>query len=406
LGVKVTILGGGFAGLAAAAELASHRAEVSVRLIDRRQANVFWPLLPDVISGRIDTRHLAFPLAGHCRRLGVEFVRATVRSIDPVAARAETDAGTFEADFLLDALGCETNYFGRDDVRLQSIGLKSLREAVAIREAAATLLARDGVGPVHLVVVGGGYTGFEVASHLAYLAARLTRLEFRRLGRAARVVVLEKADDVLRNCSPDTRRWSRRLLAGIGVTLHTGVTIERFEEEAVRLTDGRLLPRARVVWSAGVAPGEASAALSASHGGGRLHVDRHLRLRGFERTFAAGDVAAPVPPGRHEPLRMGVQFSLSGGRTAAQNILRAADGRELLDFQPLDPGYLVPLAPGRAAGVVMGIEFRGRFPYLLHYFMGTVRSWGFANRCGVLGDLLLRLDGRGVFPRTARGRGG
>jgi NADH dehydrogenase len=401
LAVEVTILGGGFAGLAAAGELARRGVPVSVRLIDRREAGVFAPLLPDVISGRIRERHLAFPLAAHCRRLGVQFVRAEVRSIDPAAARVETSAGTFDADFLLNALGCETNYFGQEDARRRAIGLKSLREAAAIRRAAATLLTRPSREPAHLVVVGGGYTGFEAASHLAYLAARLTGLGFRRLRQAARVLVLEKSDDVLRNCSPATRRWSRRLLAGLGVAVHTGVTTDRFEPGAVRLTDGRVLRRALVVWSAGVSPEPVSAALADPNGGRRLEVDHHLRLPDCERTFAAGDVAAPVPPGRRQPLRMGVQFSISGGQTAARNIVRAASGRELLSFDPLDPGYLVPLAPGRAAGVIMGREFRGRFPYLLHYFMGTVRSWGWTNRCGVLGDLLLRLGEHGISDEPA-----
>ncbi|MFW6066277.1 MAG: FAD-dependent oxidoreductase, partial [Planctomycetota bacterium] len=165
-----------------------------------------------------------------------------------------------------------------------------------------------------------------------------------------------------------------------------------FDGDSVRLTDGRTPANALVVWSAGVAPGEASAALEASNGGRRLEVDEHLRVAGCQRMFAAGDVAAATRPGESTPLRMGVQFSISGGRLSARNILRAIGGRELLTFNPLDPGYLVPLAPGRAAGVVLGREFRGRFPYLLHYFMGMARSWGRRNRFGLLGDMLLDLQ--------------
>ncbi|MGC9453587.1 MAG: NAD(P)/FAD-dependent oxidoreductase [Phycisphaerae bacterium] len=388
--MRVTILGGGFAGLSALRELTGAPG-LSVRLIDRSDSAVFSPLLPDVVSARLRPRRLAFPLARHCRRLGAEFIRANVLSIDPSAGRVETDAGAFEADFLLDALGCETNYFGFEEARRKAIGLKSLAEAVSIRRRAVELLAGRRDGPVNLVIVGGGYTGFETASHLAYLASGLTRLGFRELSRAANITVLEIADEVLRNVSPRTRRWSLRLLKSLGVTVRTGTTVESFEGDAVRLTDGRVLPRALVVWSPGVAPGQASAALAASEGGRRLKVDPQLRLPGLPRCFAAGDVAAGVRPGENVPLRMGVQFSIAGGRLAAKNILRAAVGGELFTFNPLDPGYLVPLAPGRAAGVVMGREFRGRFPYLLHYFMGVARSWGWSNRMGLLGDMLLGL---------------
>lgn len=391
MAASVTILGGGFAGLAAAGELAG-RGDVSVRLIDCRADSVFSPLLPDIVSARLRANRLAFPLADYCRRMSVEFIRSHVRSIDPSAGRVRTNAGACEADFLLNALGCETNYFGFDDARRHAPGLKSLTEAAAIRRRTVELLRRSDYEPANLVVVGGGYTGFETASHLAYLASRVSGLEFRELGRAASVTVLEKADEVLRNVSPQTRRWSRRMLRGLGASVHTGTTVESFDGDSVRLTDGRTLANALVVWSAGVAPGEVSGALPASHGGRRLEVDEHLRVAGCERMFAAGDVAAATRPGENAPLRMGVQFSLAAGRLAARNILRAAAGRELLTFYPLDPGYLVPLAPGRAAGVVMGREFRGRFPYLLHYFMGTARSWGWRNRFGLLGDMLLDLE--------------
>jgi len=87
---------------------------------------------------------------------------------------------------------------------------------------------------------------------------------------------------------------------------------------------------------------------------------------------------------------MAVQFSLAGGAHAAQNVLRSLRGRPLRHFSPPDMGYVVPLADGSGAGVVLGREFFGRLPSVLHYGMCALRSWGWRNRFGVLLDLMRR----------------
>ena len=89
-----------------------------------------------------------------------------------------------------------------------------------------------------------------------------------------------------------------------------------------------------------------------------------------------------------QPLRMSVQFSLLGGRAAAGNVVRSILARPLKPFRPRDPGYLVPLGPGRAAGVVLGVPIKGRTPLALHYAMCILRSWGWRSRWDVLRGLL------------------
>ena len=307
---EILILGGGYAGLAAAGTLARLRrrgADVRVRLIDRNACSVASPMLPDLISGRVGPDRLRHPLGPHCRRLGVEFVRADVREISVTDRQAATDRGSFRADGMIFCLGCENNYFGDEQMRARAPGLKSIAEALAIRSAAERLVdrARGDAGwrPAHLVVVGGGYTGFETASHLADLARRRVGGSFRRLRRFVRVLVVEKGDSVLRNVSPEVRLWAVRLMRAYGLEVRTGVTVASLEPpRAVALTDGTVLDGAMVVWTAGVSPGPACAALSAPGSrAGRLTVDDRLRLAGAERVFAAGDVAGAVRPGTGQP---------------------------------------------------------------------------------------------------------
>ena len=405
---SILVLGGGFAGLAAVRELARHRrrgGELNVRLIDRRPYSVFSPLLPDLISQRVRPEHICLPLEPHCRRMGVEFTQANVESITPEQGRVETDAGEFSADYVIICLGCESNYYGNSEMEARAIGLKSLEEAHSIRERAREMAQGPAasIGPAHLVVVGGGYTGFEVASHAAYLLHTLTGRPYTGLRPVCRIMIAEKGDEPLKNCPPRVRRWAVELIQGYGIEVCTGTTLDAFEgERAVRLSDGSVLRDATVVWAAGVTPGTACASLQAPKtGGGRLLVNQYLRLHDTPNAFAAGDVAGPTPPGAQQALRMSVQFSLAGGTVAASNVVRSILGKPLLPFHPSDPGYVVPLAPGQGAGVVLGRELVGRIPQILHYLMCALRSWGCRNRWGVLSDLCTRRPAAAAYGDSA-----
>jgi NADH dehydrogenase len=388
---RILVLGGGFAGLAAVDRLARRRGsdKLDVRLIDRRDESVFSPLLPDLISARVRSRNILHPIAPHCRRRGAEFVQARVLRVEPDPPRALTDRGTHEADFIIVCLGCETNYFGDEAMAAAAPGLKSVSEGRAIRRRALERFdAASAAGErARFFVVGGGYTGFEAASHLAFALARHGRLALPQLPDRASVAILEKSDQPLRNCSPRVRRWACELMRRWGIEVRTGTTVSQATSDGrVCLSDGTAVDRAMAVWAAGVAPGEAVAGLDAPRvAAGRLAVDPYLRAGPSGRVFAAGDVAGPAADGG--VLRMSVQFSLLGGAAAADNAVRAMRGEPLRRFAPLDPGYLVPLAPWRAAGVVLGRELTGRLPAALHYSLCLFRSWSWQDRAGVLLDL-------------------
>jgi NADH dehydrogenase len=243
------------------------------------------------------------------------------------------------------------------------------------------------------VVVGGGYTGLEAASHLALVLRGKLGVPYRRLTDAADIVVAEQAPSILQRCPPSLIEWAAAASVRHGIQVATETTVVRMPDSSTAvLSDGRTLPDCLVVWTAGVKPVPACDSLDTPRvRGGRLAVDSSLRLPGAPRTFAAGDVAGPVPEGCAEPLRMGIQFSLAGGRAAAANAVRSLDDSPLEAFSPFDPGYVVPLAMGLAAGVVMGVEMTGHLPSFLHYALCAARSWGMLSRARVLGDLLSSL---------------
>jgi NADH:ubiquinone reductase (H+-translocating) len=237
--------------------------------------------------------------------------------------------------------------------------------------------------------VGGGYTGFEAASHIAHYTHCRTGLPFARLREAVEIVIMEKAPVVLGNTRPEIQQWAVRLIESYGVEVRTGVSAASFEEGgAVRMSDGSLLQDAMVVWTAGVAPGPAVASLGAPRlRDGRLEVDPDLRVKGMENVFAAGDAAGALPPKHQRPLRLAWHFSEAGGKTAAENLLRALRHEPLQVYNPRDPGYVIPLAPGHAVGIVLGVDLHGRLPFFFHYLLSVANSQGWGNKQGVLRDL-------------------
>jgi NADH dehydrogenase len=387
----VLVLGAGFAGRAAAARLA-RSGRVRVRLIDARPASEFNPLWPDVISGQVRPGTTRADVAGLCRSLGIDFLQTPVRRIDPGAQQVLTDAGAYSADFLLCCLGSQTNRFGRRDVCLHALVLNSTDQAMAIRRQALVLMGqslRHGEG-FNLVVVGGGFTGLEVASHLMRLVRRQEALVGAPLG--GRVIVVEHGARLLSGLEQRMDVWARQLMGQMGVEVRTGQTLERFEDgPSVCLSDGTVLPRAMVVWATGVMPADPLGEMDLPRTSNRrLAVDATLRVSGYDRFFAAGDVAGAIPPGQEAPLRQGVQFSLAGGRCAADNILADIRHRRPRTFDPVDPGYVVPIAGGVGVGRILRRPRHGRWPYYLHCFMSVVRSRSWRNRFDLLADLARR----------------
>jgi NADH:ubiquinone reductase (H+-translocating) len=393
---RVLVLGGGVSGFSAVQEFVRSKGknpDLKITLVDRHRGNLFWPLLPDLISGRIWPENITYPLQPYCRKHGVEYIHAEVKAVFPSQNRVETTAGPLEADYIILCLGCETNYFGNENIKSHAPGLKSLHEGTLIRHQAKEVVANrkktgdKGLG--HIILVGGGYTGFEAASHLAHFLRACTGVPYSQLHTLVDLWIVEKGDKVLGNTSPGVQHWAEHLIGSYGVEVKTNLTAVSFEDDHnVRMSDGSLLHDAMVIWTAGVAPGPVCAALDVPKvHGNRLEVDTYLRVHGIPNLFAAGDLAGAMPPGHQLPLRMAFQFSLAGGRCAAGNVVRTIENRELRIYNPFDVGYVIPLAPGHAIGVILGLEMHGRIPFFLHYAMSVLRSYGWKNKIQILKDL-------------------
>lgn len=367
---RIVIIGGGFAGLNAARTLSGHHASLDITLITSHCSFDFLPLLPDVISGKVPPSAASTPLSAFRFLRHVRCIEGTVTSLDPVNRTLSTDSATLPYDYAILASGTETNVYGRADAAQNAFHLDTVQDAVHLREAALSGIHSS------FVVSGGGYTGIEVSTHLRHLLAGENR--------HVPVLVIERGPSVVGVLPDWMRQYVRKNLDRLQIDHVENTEVASIEPATVRLSSGRELEKACVVWVAGVkTPAYIQALPFVKNAQGRLSVDPYLRVD--DHLFAAGDSALVKRNGT--PLRMSVQFAFVGGQVAATNILRSIIKKPLRTFNPADPGYVVPMANGRSCGIVFGIPLRGRLPSLLHYLMCAFRTPGTSRRLAILKNL-------------------
>lgn len=375
----IIIAGGGFAGLAAARLLAKNRARLDNRriiIVDSKKTSDFLPLLPDVVSGRVRKGNAAVVLADYLADLRLNFERAEISRIDTGSKEVFLkEGGVLAFEFLILACGTQTDFYGQADLQRRSLKLDSVEDAMVLANVVGTYPKKK------IVIVGGGYTGVEIASHLALL------LKKKKLKKYS-VNIVERQEDILTVLPEGMRDYCRLNLCRLKVNVLTSCSVASATDERLKLSNGLEFEDYLLVWSAGVQTSACVRGLDADKDRqGRLRVDATLAFA--PGCFAVGDDAAFRRKG--EALRMAVPFSIAQAQIAAANILRmAAKKKHLKKYRPVDLGYFVPMANRRACGKVFFFRLSGFPAWVLHYVMCVYRSLTRRTKMGVFFDLLFR----------------
>jgi NADH:ubiquinone reductase (H+-translocating) len=357
---KVVIVGGGFGGLAAAKALKNAPAEVV--LIDRTNHHLFQPLLYQVATSELAPSQIGSAIRSILRKqrnttvvlgevAGVEKdeKRLLVSDADRVGVR-------MPYDYLILATGATHSYFGHEEFRKHAPGLKSLADAVSVRNKilSAFEVAEAEEDPrlhrdlLTFVLVGAGPTGVEMASAIAVLVRNTLRSEFRRIDPAlARVVLIDQSPRVLGSFAEELSTAARNRLAKLGVEVMVGRSVETVDAKGV-IAGGERIVSNTVIWTAGVAPSPAAKWLNVeSDRAGRVRVQRDLSVAGHPEIFVVGDTAAFEENGKQLP---GVaQVAIQQGRYAARLIARRiADKPAPPPFKYFDKGNLAVVGKGFA----------------------------------------------------------
>ncbi len=371
---KVVIIGAGFAGMSALKKLAPHGGKtIDLTFIDRRRAHHFLPLLPDMIGKRMPKESLQYSYTGVARHTYADFVCDTVETISPGDSRISTASGVIEYDYLILSPGSVTNFYGNSFARSGAHTFDDVTAVERIRNGLETFSGN------YFVIVGGGYTGIELATNLwAY---------FRKKGQKKKIIIIEKRDSLLGPLPQWMKEYVKDNLKKMDIEVSYESEVADFQGQSVRLSDGRTFFPAMLFWVAGVRiPSFCSALTEEKLPQARLKVDRYLRLQRQETIFVAGDAAYFEDNGN--PLRMAVNIARTQGVCAANNVLRSILRKPLIPYRPQDLGFVVPLGNNRACGSALGVTVKGRVAIGLHYFFCILRSYGIRNRWNILGALI------------------
>jgi len=357
---RVVIVGGGFGGLAAAKAL--RNTDVRVVLVDRQNHHLFQPLLYQVATSVLSPGQIASPIRNILRRqlnttvilgeaVGVDIDRRCV-----FVNSADREGVALNYDYLILATGASHSYFGHDDFARFAPGLKSLADAVSIRnhilrafeQAEAEEDPKRHRDLLTFVLVGAGPTGVEMAGALAILVRSTLRSEFRRVDPTlARIVLIDMAPRVLGQFAESLSEAARTRLAELGVEVRVGHGADLIDADGV-LVGGERIASKTVIWTAGVAPSPAGKWLKApTDRAGRVRVQPDLRVPGHPEIFVVGDTASLDQDG--QPLAGVAQVAMQQGRYAGRLIHRRILGKSAPPpFRYFDKGTMAVVGKGFA----------------------------------------------------------
>jgi NADH:ubiquinone reductase (H+-translocating) len=389
---RVIVVGAGFAGLAAVAELA--RAGMQVMLVDRNGYSTFQPLLYQVATAGLNPGDVVYSARAFTRRQGVRFRLGELTGID-VAYRRVTlaDGGEFEYDYLIVATGVSAAYYGVPGAAENSLGLYTRRDAVRLRDHIMARLERlDIAGPgkaVKFTIVGGGATGVELAGALAELRETALDAAFPEVDLASvSITLVERAPVLLAPFDPALQEYARWELLRRGVEVRLSAEIREVTPDRVLLTNGEDLASDVTIWAAGVTAPAAAGQWALPQGrGGRILTGPDLRVHGQDRVFAAGDIA--LVDGL--PLPQLAQPAIQSGRHAARQVERLVKGLPAVPLVYHDKGIMATV--GRRSAVVQlphGVRIRGTLAWLAWLGLHLVTLLGGRNRLSALLNLSWR----------------
>src|SRR6184192_802884 len=388
----VVIVGAGFGGLRAARAL--RKAPVDVVLLDRHNYHLFQPLLYQVATAGLEPEQIAKPVRAILRgQQNFEFRMVQVTGVELAARQVVTDNGPVSYDYLILAVGGETNYFGMDSILRHGFGLKGVVDAVAIRNHVLRCFERAMLEPdaerrralLTFVVVGGGPTGVEMAGALSELIRLVLVKDYPRLNiKDVRVLLLEATDRLLA-AMPDRLgdAAAKILWRKKHVEVRFGAAVQDFDGARITLKSGEVIPARTLIWAAGAQAVSLTATLGLTTARqGRVTVTPELQAPDHPEVYVIGDAAYLEHDGA--PLPMMAPVAIQMADTAVANIARRLRDEAPLAFRYKDPGSLATIGRNAAVAYLGGVAFKGFAAWVVWLIVHIIQLIGFRNKLFVL----------------------
>ena len=387
---RVVIVGGGFAGLAAARGLEEQ--DLQVVLIDKHNYHTFQPLLYQVATGGLEPDSIAFPLRKRFNDVENFYFRlAEVIKIDAEKNRVETSIGIIDYDILILATGSTTNFFGNTNIERYAMEMKTVPQALNIRslvlenfeEALLETNLEKRLALMNFVIVGGGPTGVELAGALAEMKKGILPKDYPDLDiRQMKINLIQSSGELLKGMSDKSSKKSEEFLKKLGVDVWKDLRVLDYDGETVT-TDGEDHFKAQtVIWAAGV-KGAAVDGLNTEcviERACRIKVDEYSKVKGYQKIYAIGDVACMETKEYKFGHPMMAQPAIQQGRLLAKNIIAELKGKKLKSFVYNDKGAMATIGRNKAVVDLPKWKFQGVFAWFVWMFVHLFSLIGFRNK--------------------------
>ncbi|MGC2597259.1 MAG: NAD(P)/FAD-dependent oxidoreductase [Nitrososphaeraceae archaeon] len=348
----IVILGGGFAGIEVLKNLQKKLSSnnVEITLVSRDNFLLFTPMLPEVASGMIETRHIVTPLRSFCKK--AKLYEASVESIDldnklviithaigRQSQPSEWREHTLKYDYLVIALGNENNFFGMSEIEENAFTMKNIDDAIILRNHMINILEQANLEQdnhdlrkslLTFVVVGGGFSGVETVGAVNDFVRESIKQYYPNIYMSdVRVILVSATDKILEQIDEGLGKFALEKLKESGVEFIMNTQVKGATKNKAILHDDTVIPCYSLIWTAGVTPNDLIANLQCEHDKGhRIIANDYLEVSGYEgAVYALGDCASITDPHTGKPYPPTAQHAIRQGTVAAKNIISAIKGK-------------------------------------------------------------------------------
>ena len=388
----IVIIGGGFAGVNLIKKLNKCQ-DYRITLVDRNNYNFFPPLLYQVSTGYLDPSSITFPFRNLFRdQSNFNFHMGSLLEVKPVEKKVILDTGELSYDILVLATGTQTNFFGLDNCQTHAIPMKTLEDALEMRntllqrlEQASRIKDKSMRLPyLNMVIAGGGPTGVEISGVFAELRNNTIRKEFPELvGSGSRIYLVNGGGELLSPMSEKSQKYTLDKLQEMGVEVLLNTRVVDYDGEKVLMKDGSHIYSKNLIWATGVTGYRFQGIADTCYQrGNRIAVDDTNKIIGEDSIYVIGDASLMTSdsafPEGHPQL---AQVAMQQGTTLAKNLKRITQNKEMLPFKYNDKGSLAIIGSNKAvADLPEKIHFDGFLAWFIWVFVHLFALIDYRNR--------------------------
>jgi len=394
---KIVIIGGGFAGVNLAKRLADHD-DFEITLVDKNNYNFFPPLIYQVATGYLETSNISYPFRKLFRgKKNFMFRLGELEEVFPDRKRLMLSTGEISYDYLVFATGCVTNYFGMESVERDAIPMKTVSDALQLRN---TLLERleqasretdmdERRKLLTVVVAGGGPTGVEISGMFAEMKKTIIAKDYPELkGANGEIYLVDGLKSVLAPMSEKSQQYTHDTLTKMGVQIRLNAMVKDFVDDTVHFANGDSIESKNLIWAAGVTAIIFKGIPEAVYGRGkRMVVDQFNQVIGMSDVYAIGDTCiqttdANFPQGHPQVAQVAIQQ----GDNLGKNLIKSTKNEALKVFSYHDKGSMAIIGRNKAVADLPKpkLFFSGFIAWAMWLFIHLLSLVNYRNRIKTL----------------------